>query len=36
MPIVMELVVLSLIAYAAGLAIGWAAWGRKSNGDANG
>lgn len=36
MPIVMELIVLSLVAYAAGLGIGWAIWGRKTNGDANG
>ena len=28
MPIWLELVVLTLIAYAAGLAIGWALWGR--------
>lgn len=28
MPIWMELLVLSLIAYGIGLAIGWAIWGR--------
>lgn len=28
MPIWMELLVLLLVAYAAGLAIGWALWGR--------
>lgn len=28
MPIWMELLVLLLVAYAAGLAIGWAMWGR--------
>ncbi len=36
MPIVMELIVLSWVAYVAGLAIGWAIWGRKTNGGANG
>jgi len=28
MPIVFELVVLMLVAYAIGVAIGWALWGR--------
>ena len=30
MPIWMELLVLLLVAYAAGLAIGWALWGRRA------
>jgi hypothetical protein len=29
MPIWLELTVLMLVAYAAGLAIGWAIWGRS-------
>ncbi len=28
MPIVFELVVMMLVAYGSGLALGWAAWGR--------
>jgi len=37
MPIWIELVVLMLVAYAAGLAIGWAFWGRDHTGrDADG
>ena len=37
MPIWLELMVLMLIAYAAGLTIGWAVWGRGSGkGNANG
>jgi len=37
MPIWLELTVLMLIAYAIGLAIGWAIWGRRSMGrNANG
>lgn len=36
MPIVMELTVLLLVAYAIGLGIGWTIWGRKPNGDGNG
>lgn len=28
MPILFELIVLSLVAYGAGLALGWAMWGR--------
>lgn len=37
MPIWMELVVLMLVAYAAGLALGWALWGRTTAGrDTNG
>lgn len=31
MPIWMELLVLSLIAYGIGLSIGWAIWGRASD-----
>lgn len=31
MPIWLELVVLTLIAYAVGLAIGWALWGRTGS-----
>ena len=30
MPIWLELMVLTLVAYAAGLAIGWTLWGRGS------
>ena len=30
MPIWLELMVLMLVAYAAGLAIGWGLWGRKT------
>ena len=30
MPIWMELLVLLLVAYAAGLAIGWVLWGRSA------
>src|SRR5690606_4743324 len=33
MPIWMELVVLMLVAYGAGLAIGWAIWGRRDRED---
>ena len=36
MPIWLELLVLMMIAYAAGIALGWAIWGRGSmenNGD---
>lgn len=33
MPIVIELVVLLLLAYAIGLAIGWGIWGRSSGSD---
>jgi len=29
MPIWLELLILSLVAYTAGLAIGWALWGRS-------
>ena len=37
MPIWLELTVLALLAYATGLAIGWAIWGRGAGGeDANG
>ena len=37
MPIWLELTVLALLAYAAGLAIGWAIWGRGgAREDANG
>ncbi len=37
MPIWLELAVLMLIAYAAGLVIGWTIWGRGSTkGNANG
>jgi hypothetical protein len=37
MPIWLELTVLALLAYATGLAIGWAIWRRGSAGeDANG
>ena len=37
MPIWLELLMLSLVAYAAGLAIGWTLWGRGSGEkDANG
>ena len=36
MPIWMELLVLLLVAYATGLAIGWALWGRTSQGDTDG
>ena len=37
MPIWLELLVLMLLAYTAGLAIGWALWGRGSvEKDANG
>jgi len=32
MPIWMELAVLMLVAYAAGLALGWAIWGRVQTG----
>lgn len=32
MPIWMELLVLALIAYAVGLALGWAIWGRAQTG----
>ena len=35
MPIWMELLVLSLVAYAAGLALGWALWGRSAKGSEN-
>lgn len=31
MPIWFELLVLALIAYAAGIGIGWALWGRSSD-----
>ena len=31
MPIWFELLVLALIAYVAGIAIGWALWGRSSD-----
>ncbi|AKH44248.1 hypothetical protein FHS61_001568 [Altererythrobacter atlanticus] len=31
MPISLELVVLSLVAYGAGLAIGWGLWGRDES-----
>lgn len=31
MPIVIELSLLLLLAYAAGLAIGWGVWGRNRN-----
>lgn len=31
MPIVIELVVLLLLAYATGLAIGWGIWGRTTS-----
>jgi len=33
MPIWLELLVLMLVAYAAGLAIGWSIWGRGATGD---
>jgi phosphate/sulfate permease len=37
MPIWLELTVLMLVAYAAGLAIGWAIWGRRTvENDGNG
>jgi len=37
MPIWMELTVLMLVAYAAGIALGWAIWGRAHTGrDADG
>lgn len=37
MPIWLELMVLTLIAYTAGLAIGWAIWGRgMAEGEENG
>lgn len=32
MPIWLELMVLMLLAFTAGLGIGWAVWGRTSNG----
>jgi hypothetical protein len=32
MPIWMELTVLMFVAYAAGLALGWAMWGRRRAG----
>jgi hypothetical protein len=32
MPILLELLVLMMIAYAAGMAIGWSIWGRRSAG----
>lgn len=32
MPIWFELLVLALIAYAAGIAVGWALWGRSADG----
>ena len=32
MPIWLELLVLLLVTYGAGLAIGWALWGRKPKG----
>ena len=34
MPVWMELLVLMLVAYAVGLGVGWALWGRNS-GEAN-
>jgi hypothetical protein len=34
MPVVLELIVLMLVAYAAGLAIGWAIWGSEHGQDA--
>ena len=36
MPIWMELLVLALVAYAAGLAIGWALWGRSTKRETDG
>jgi hypothetical protein len=36
MPIWLELLVLMLVAYAAGLAIGWAIWARSAENDGNG
>jgi hypothetical protein len=36
MPILMELAVLMLIAYAIGVAIGWAIWGRAAKGEGHG
>ena len=33
MPIVMELLVLTLVAYAAGIGIGWLIWGRTERGE---
>jgi len=32
MPIWLELLALMLVAYAIGLAVGWAAWGRSASG----
>jgi hypothetical protein len=36
MPIWLELLVLMLVAYAAGLAIGWAMWGRAEAAEGDG
>jgi len=36
MPIWLEIMVLMLVAYAAGLAIGWAIWGRSVESEVNG
>ena len=36
MPIWLELLVLMLVAYATGLAIGWALWGRGVETEGNG
>jgi len=36
MPIWLELMVLMLVAYAVGLAIGWALWGRSAETEGNG
>ena len=33
MPIVLELLVLTLVAYAAGIGIGWLIWGREERRD---
>lgn len=33
MPIVIELVVLLLLAYAIGMAVGWGIWGRSNDTD---
>ena len=35
MPIWLELLVLMLLAYAVGLAIGWAIWGRNTGADSD-
>ena len=36
MPIWLELLILLLVAYAGGLAIGWAIWGRNRSGETHG